>query len=253
MAGPDDRPVVPTNNTFIPNGLQVDRMTLKALIFDFDGLIADTEMSVYLSWQELYRAHGHELPLAEWLRCIGSDYGPDTFDPFKALEGFTGGSIDWDVVNAERRAREDALNASLTPLPGVEALIAEAQAAGLKLAVGSSSPHSWVDMHLQHLGLWDYFDAVVCRDDVAQVKPAPDLFLTAAAKLGVPPREAVVLEDSPHGLAAAHTAGMFCVAVPNTLTRHLDTSEADLHVESMAGLTLASLQAAFAANGQEVA
>lgn len=228
-------------------------MTLKALIFDFDGLIADTEMSVYLSWQELYRAYGHELPLAEWLRCIGSDYGPDTFDPFKALEAFTGGPIDWEVVNAERRTREAALNASLTPLPGVEALIAQARAAGLKLGVGSSSSHKWVDTHLRHLGLWDRFDTVVCSDDVTQVKPAPDLFLKVAERLGVQPGEVVVLEDSPHGLTAARTAGIFCVAVPNTLTRHLDTSHANLHVDSMADLTLAGLQAAFAANGHKSA
>jgi beta-phosphoglucomutase-like phosphatase (HAD superfamily) len=106
-----------------------------------------------------------------------------------------------------------------------------------------------VDTHLRQLGLLDPFDTVVCSDDVTQVKPAPDLFLKVIERLGVRTSEAAVLEDSPHGLTAARTAGIFCVAVPNTLTRHLDTSHANLRVESMADLTLAGLQAAFAANG----
>ena len=100
------------------------------------------------------------------------------------------------------------------------------------------------------MGLLTAFDTVVCADDVPRVKPAPDLFLKAAERLNVQPAEAAVLEDSPHGLTAARTAGIFCVAVPNTLTRHQDTSHANLRVESMADLTLAGLQAAFAANGQ---
>jgi HAD superfamily hydrolase (TIGR01509 family) len=224
-------------------------VTLKALIFDFDGLIADTELPIYISWQELYRAHGHELAEDDWVRCVGAEYGPDTFDPFKTLEAFTGGPIDWEAVQTRRQAHEAALLAALSPLPGVEALIHEARAAGLKLGIGSSSPHEWVDAHLQHMGLWADFEVVVCADDVARVKPAPDLFLKAAERLNVQPAEAAVLEDSPHGLTAARAAGIFCVAVPNTLTRHQDTSHANLRVESMADLTLAGLQAAFAANG----
>jgi len=223
-------------------------VTLKALLFDFDGLIADTEMPVYLSWQALYREYEVELPFKDWLRCIGADFGPDTFDPVANLEAELGRKLDWKTVGPRRRAIEMPLIDRLLPLPGVEELLAPARAAGIRLAVASSSPHAWVDGHLRRLGLFERFDAVICEEDVEKIKPAPDLFLKAAATLGVQPAEAVVLEDSPHGIAAARDAGMFSVAVPNELTRHLDTSQASLRIESLAELPLARLQAALGAN-----
>jgi HAD superfamily hydrolase (TIGR01509 family) len=223
-------------------------VTLKALLFDFDGLIADTEMPVYLSWQALYREYEVELPFKDWLRCIGADFGPDTFDPVATLEAELGRTLDWETVGPRRRAIEMHLIERILPLPGVEELIDTARAAGIKLAVASSSPHAWVDGHLRRLGLFERFDAVICEEDVEKIKPAPDLFLKAAATLGVAPAEAVVLEDSPHGLAAAASAGMFSVAVPNELTRHLDTSQANLRVATLGDLSLERLQAAMTAN-----
>ena len=131
-------------------------------------------------------------------------------------------------------------------LPGVTRLIAEAEAAGVRLAIGSSSDRQWVDGHLRRLGLYDHFDAIICADDVARVKPEPDLFLKAAEAVGAPPKAVIVLEDSPHGAAAARYAGMFCVIVPNKLTRRMNFSAADMLVNSLADVTLADLEAALA-------
>lgn len=224
---------------------------LHALIFDFDGLILDTESPVLESWQTVYREHGLELPVAEWVKCIGTHYGPDTFDPVAYLEAHAPAPVNWQVTHYRRHEYEMAIADKLPPLPGVTRLIEEAQEAGLPLAIASSSLHAWVDGHLQRLGLWEAFAAVICADDVNAVKPAPDLFLAAAAALDVPPAGAVVFEDSVHGVTAAKAAGMFCVAVPNPLMRDRDYSAADLRADSLAALTLADVRAAFV-NGRTV-
>lgn len=219
---------------------------LQALIFDFDGLIIDSEITVLMSWQELYQEYGYELPVAEWLRCIGTVYGDDTFDPRENLERQFGRPIDWEAEEAKRFEREIELVELQPVLPGVTRLITEAKASGLKLAVGSSSPHRWVDAHLKRLGLWQQFDVVVCGDDVPHVKPEPDVFLLAAQKLDVDPAGCIVLEDSPHGAVAAQFAGMFCVVVPNRLTRRMNVSAAGMVIDSLADISLADLQAAVA-------
>ncbi len=219
---------------------------LQALIFDFDGLIIDSEITVLMSWQDLYQEYGYELPVAEWLRCIGTVYGGETFDPREDLEKQFGRPIDWAAEEAKRFQREMELVELQPVLPGVMRLITEARATGLKLAIGSSSPHEWVDGHLRRLGLYHHFDAIICADDVSQVKPEPDLFLRAAEQLDVDPAGCVVLEDSPHGAVAAQFAGMFCVVVPNKLTRRMNVSAAGLVVDSLADITLADLQEAVA-------
>lgn len=223
---------------------------LEALIFDFDGLMVDTESTVLQSWAEVYREHGLELPLDEWIRSIGADYGPETFDPCLDLEARLERSLDWEAIQARRYARELALASQQPALPGVVALLDDAQAHGLRLAVASSSSHRWVDGHLQRLGLFDRFQAIVCADDVARTKPAPDLFLKAVDLLGVPPHRVVVLEDSANGVIAARAAGLFCVAVPTELTRRLDLSAASMRVQSLAELSVDLLDRALRNNHQ---
>ncbi len=221
---------------------------LEALIFDFDGLIVDTESTVLQSWAEVYAEFGHELPMDDWIRSIGADYGPETFDPCADLEARVGQRLDWETIQARRYAREIALANRQPPLPGVIALLDDARRHGLRLAVASSSSHRWVDGHLQRLGLFDRFNAVVCADDVARAKPAPDLFLKAVDLLGVPPRSVVVLEDSANGVIAARAAGLFCVAVPTELTRRLDLSAASMRVQSLAELNVDLLNRALRNN-----
>jgi HAD superfamily hydrolase (TIGR01509 family) len=128
-------------------------------------------------------------------------------------------------------------------LPGVLDYLQEARRLGLKLAIASSSRHAWVEGHGGRLGILDYFDKIICRDDVAEgrTKPNPDLFLLALERLGVQANEAIVFEDSPNGVKAAQAAGIFVVAVPNAITSLLTIDNADLTLASLADLSLSEL------------
>ncbi len=215
---------------------------LKALIFDFDGLVLDTEWPVYQAWRRLYAEAGQRLDLQLWGRIVGGEEG-EAFHPLRHLERLTGKRYDAAQVEQQIHAWEaDALREA-RPLPGVTALLRQARRGGLGLAIASSSPHVWVDGHLERLGLRSFFQAVICRDDVAQAKPAPDLFLLAAERLQVRPEEVVVLEDSPNGVLAAQRAGMRVVAVPNRVTSGLKFNRPDRTVDSLEAVSLADLEA----------
>jgi putative hydrolase of the HAD superfamily len=121
--------------------------------------------------------------------------------------------------------------------------IADARRLGLRLAVASSSSRAWVLGHLQRLGIEAHWDVVRCREDVARTKPAPDLYLAVIAALGMAPQEALALEDSANGIAAAKDAGLRCVAVPNALTAGMDLGRADARLVSLAETPLESLLA----------
>lgn len=213
---------------------------MEALLFDFDGLILDTEVPVYEAWRENYLAHGHELPLEIYVRCVGSDFA--RFDPKMHLESLVGEKIDWNEW--DRKREESALEKvhSLPPLPGVEPLLLEARASGIPCAVASSSPRSWVETHLERLGLLEFFTLTRCLDDVSRPKPSPELFLTAAGELGVSSEKALILEDSLNGLRAAQAAGSPCVIVPNRVTRMLEFPGATAVLSSLAGIDLKSLR-----------
>ncbi len=213
---------------------------MKALIFDLDGLIIDTEMPDFISWQEVYQQHGQELPLPLWASIVGGT-GASDFDPNDYLEELLGQPIDREAIWIERRRSYMQHLESQPVLPGVLEYLTAAQAQGLKLGVASSSPESWVHGHLSRLGLIEYFDVICTADDVEHTKPDPRLFLMTAEKLGAKADEVIVLEDSPNGVLAANRAGMFVVAVPNDLTCQLPLDHADLVLESLADLPLADL------------
>ena len=212
----------------------------RLLIFDFDGLILDTEAPAYESWQHVYEAHGRHLEFATWATCIGTD---DTFDPHALLEARLGHALDRTEVQARRRARFAELIARQDIRPGVRDYVAEARRLGLRLAVASSSSRDWVAGHLDRFGLLECFDVLRCAGDVARVKPDPALYRAVLTALEVGPGEAVAFEDSPNGIRAARAAGIFCVAVPNPLTADLDLGHADLRLRSLAELSLPSLLA----------
>src|SRR5574341_274881 len=213
---------------------------IKALIFDFDGLILDTETPEEVIWTSMYREHGHDFPFHEWQKTIGG-YGISNFDPAEHLAHLT--QLDAAPLRARYRAEADAVINANPILPGVEEMISGAQKRGLKLAVASSSQHSWVDSHLARLGLAPRFDSVICANDIApgRTKPYPDLFLRALDRIEVPNDAAIVFEDSPNGIRAARAAGIFVVAVPNPLTARMDVGGANLTVKSLADLSLTDL------------
>jgi putative hydrolase of the HAD superfamily len=141
------------------------------------------------------------------------------------------------------RLESHAMTFSQPVMPGVIDYLHEAKQLGLKLAIASSSSHSWVDTHAKRLGIFDYFDKVITSDEVGiqRTKPHPDLFLLALEQLNVRANEAVVFEDSPNGVRAAQSAGIFVVAVPNSVTSLLTIENANLTLSSLADLSLAEL------------
>jgi HAD superfamily hydrolase (TIGR01509 family) len=210
----------------------------RAVILDFDGLIVDTETPIFEAWRTVYGRRGHELGLEVWQHALGTHGG---FDPFAHLGALLGEALPHDTVLEEVQALNRATCDAQPLLPGVEALLHAARGLGLGTAVASSSTRGWVEGWLARHGIRELFDVLCGREDVAQVKPAPELFLLAAERLGVPPGACVVFEDSPNGMRAARAAGMLCVAVPNGLTRELALPDPDLVVSSLAELPLADL------------
>jgi HAD superfamily hydrolase (TIGR01509 family) len=213
---------------------------IRGLIFDFDGLIVDTEWSVYQSWVELFNSFNAELPLDQWTSIIGTS-NHEHFDPFDVLERQVGGRVDRDRLRQQRYDREMDLIKHQPVLPGVRDYLRDAKERGLKLGVASSSSRNWVEGNLSRLGLRDYFEALHTSDDVERTKPDPALYQLALQSLDLRPTEAIVLEDSPNGVKAAKAAGIFVVAIPNPLTACLNLEHADLRLESLAELTLADL------------
>jgi len=209
-----------------------------ALIFDFDGLILDTETPILEAWQAVYRAHGCTLAIDQWQHALGTANG---FDPFRDLCERTGRELARDELVREVTERNSAHCERQPLLPGVVDVLDAAHGMGLRTAVASSSSVAWLERWLGKHAIRHRFEAVCGRDDVAQVKPAPDLFLLAAARLGVAPAACVVLEDSPNGMRAARRAGMRCVAVPNGLTGQLVLPDPDLVVSSLAERPLADM------------
>jgi putative hydrolase of the HAD superfamily len=210
---------------------------IHALVFDFDGLILDTEMALIESYEEVHAHHGLAFDREHVLRSVGhADYA---FDPWGAF----GAEADRAALDAHRRQLNIARNHRLDALPGVIELVAAAHAAGLRLGVASNSGHWHVDAHLARLGLLERFDFVACRDDVSAPKPEPEIYRLVLQKLGVAPAAAVAFEDSAIGLTAARRAGLRTVAVPNRATAHHRFDEADWQLPSLAGITLPTLAA----------
>jgi HAD superfamily hydrolase (TIGR01509 family) len=219
-------------------------MSFRALIFDFDGLILDTEGPVYRSWLEVYEAHGEALPFERWVQIVGSTTAG--FHPQHHLEERLGRPLAQEVIDGRIGRRTEMILAEPL-LPGIVQHVDAARALGLRLGVASSSTRDWVSGHLERLDIIDRFDCIRCRDDVAHAKPEPDLYLAVLDCLGVSATEALAIEDSPNGVIAAKRAGLRCVAIPNPITARLDLSEADLQLQSLADVTLPDLLARMSA------
>ncbi len=187
---------------------------LRAIIFDFDGTILDTETTEFRRWEALYREHGRELALSDWQRGVGTW---DAFDPWAGLPG----PVQSDRANVQATLH-DRLLADIRAQdvrPGVREVLRAVQPAGLKLGLATSSDRDWVTRWLSQHELLDLFEATATRYDVTRVKPDPELYLLAAERLSVRPAECLAVEDSLNGATAAAAAGMRVVVVPNDVTR----------------------------------
>ncbi len=212
---------------------------IRGLIFDFDGLMVDTETPARDSWVDIFQEYGRDFPHDAWAKVLGGS-GRD-FDACGYLAKQTGLQLDPEELRARRWRRKLELVAAQPLMPGIAAYLADGKRGGLMLGVVSSSSRAWVVGHLDRLGVTNMFDAIVTGDDVAHVKPDPALYLLALARLGLEPHEALVFEDAPNGVLAAKRASIFTIAVPNALTCELPLDHADLRIMSLADLPLTEL------------
>jgi len=188
---------------------------IDALVFDFDGLLMDTETTLLDSWRYEWRQHGLELEV----RGFFADHGGDVNEQrYAAVAAAAGAGYDRAASHARRTAYRERLHQDLGPAPGIREWFEQAAGMGLRLAVASSSPLDWVTRHLEAAGLAASIAVLACGDEVASHKPDPAVYRLALHRQGLGPERAIAFEDTPHGVAAAQAAGLFCVAIPNAFT-----------------------------------
>jgi HAD superfamily hydrolase (TIGR01509 family) len=212
---------------------------IKGIIFDFDGLILDTESSLVEAWQEIYDEYGLTVPLTQWAKILGQSADPP--QAYEYLEAHIREEVNREELKQRRITLELEILQGEDAMPGVRELIEESRGKALSLAIASSSEHAWVDDHLMRLGLLQSFDVIICADDVRLTKPAPDLYLRALQELGISPSETIALEDSEHGVNAARAAGLFCIAVPNAITRTAMFDHANVILETLKDVHLSDI------------
>jgi HAD superfamily hydrolase (TIGR01509 family) len=216
---------------------------IRAVVFDFDGLILDTEVPVYEAWVHAFETYGcGPISMDEWAKEIGTN---GSLDLVAMMRARATKPFDEDEMHELRRIRREELQALEEVRPGVVQWLDDAAAHGLSLAIASSSPTDWVEHHLDLLGLRSRFQFLACFGTDIAAKPEPDSYQAACRALGVEPAEAIAVEDSPHGVTAAQRAGLRCIAVPNAITAQLDLSHADVVVRSLAEFSLADARAHF--------
>jgi putative hydrolase of the HAD superfamily len=205
-------------------------LTIKAIVFDFDGTLMDTESCAYETFSGIYAEYGQELALDAWAVGIGTH---GAFDPYADLEKLVGRSLDREEVKARFEASQASKIAQVTLRPGVLDRLEEARRLGLLIGLASSSDRAWIERHLEQQGIRYYFEVIRSSDDVEVVKPDPALYRLAVEALGVRADEAIAIEDSVNGLRAAKAAGLYSLVVPNPVTAKMDFSLADLIVDSL--------------------
>lgn len=211
-------------------------MPLRAVLFDFDGTLWDSETAVFGVFRDLYADHGHELTLQTWSAAIGTVGG---FDAYGTLNELAGGGLEIEDLAARTEERIAAAVREVPLRPGVGAFLDRLDDVGVRRALVSSDRTGWLVTNLERLGRPDGWAAMVCADgDAARAKPNPHLYEAALELLGVPAREAFAIEDSPNGIRAAKAAGLPCLCVPNDATARLDLSEADVVLPTFEDLSV---------------
>ena len=211
------------------------------IIFDFDGVLVDTEWAIYQSWVELYAREGQQISITTYAPCLGAGYSH--WDPAAHLEKLTGKRYDWEKETPVRQARLEADLERMGLMDGAAELLDWCRSQGIGLTVASSSSRRWVQGWLEKLGIYHVFDGVFTRTDGYAVKPDPALFLAAQQCLGLEKDDCLIIEDSENGTIAAQNAAIPCVAIPNRMTESSDFSRAAYHCASLRQL-LDSLRAA---------
>ena len=214
---------------------------LMAVIFDFDGVILDSETTEFEAHRLIYEQCGVALTPDEWCDQIGIWIDGHAGRWFKRLSELSDRAPDLRTFEAEKRRLCQAL-VSYEPMRGIRQLVDALADAAIPTAIASTSPARWVVAAVERAGLLDRFRTIVTADDVARRKPAPDVYLEAARRLGVEPAQSIAIEDSGPGIASARAAGMKTIAIPHWLTERHDLSAADLRVAHAGDLTIGILQ-----------
>jgi HAD superfamily hydrolase (TIGR01509 family) len=214
--------------------------SIAAVIFDFDGIVIDSEIPEFESHRRIYERCGAALTTEEWCDQIGvwTEGHDDRW--FRELRARSSSAPDHDAYHAEKRRIFDAIIPG-EPMRGIRELLGALAHVGIPAAIASTSPARWVVPAAERIGVRPFFGAIVTGDEVARRKPAPDVYLEAARRLGVDPARSIAIEDSGPGIAAARAAGMKTIAIPHVLTERHDLSAADLRVAHAGELTLARL------------
>jgi HAD superfamily hydrolase (TIGR01509 family) len=215
---------------------------LASVIFDFDGVVLDSETPEFESHRRVFARCGAELTPEEWCDGIGLWSEGHERRWHARLRERAPHAPDWPAFESERRGHFLALIAQ-EPMPGIAALLDALDAAGVPAGVASTAPARWVLDAAERIGVRRRFQAIVTGDDVARRKPAPDVYVEALRRLGADAAASIAIEDSGPGIASAKSAGLTVVAVPHWLTERHDLSAADLRVASAAALTLGRLEA----------
>lgn len=204
----------------------------KGILFDMDGVLVDSEPLFHKAVNIVVtRCGAAPITEAENNRYLLGTTVSETWVQVKRLRAIP--QTPAELLAAYTAVVKEVLRSDLTPRPGVRALIAEAQRRGLPIAVASSSLREWVNLKLSVIGLTDAFPVALGGDDVANGKPAPDIYIRAARLLGLEAANCVAIEDSPIGLAAANASGAYTVCTLTDSTRHLDLSAANVIIENL--------------------
>lgn len=206
----------------------------KGIIFDFDGVLVDTEWAIYQSWVHLYAREGQEISIATYAPCLGAGYSH--WDPAAHLEKLTGKKYDWEKETPARQAMLEADLERSGLMDGALELLDWCAEQGIGLTVASSSSRRWVQGWLEKLGIYDRFAGVFTRTDGYPVKPSPALFEAAQQCLGLEKVDCLIIEDSENGTIAAQNAAIPCVAIPNRMTESSDFSRASYRCASLRAL-----------------
>ena len=209
-----------------------------AVIFDFDGVIVDSETAEFEAHRRIFSDHGLELGREEWCTCVGLWKAVDWFGVLG--ERASTQLSEAAFVTEKRRIFREVVK--MEPLPGIRSLLEDLAAAGVPLAIASTSPARWVVTAVEEIGIDRYFPVIVTGDEVTNRKPAPDVYLAAADRLGMPPTRCVAIEDTQPGLAAAQAAGMRVVVIPHWLTETHNLERADLRVAGAGELSAERLR-----------
>lgn len=218
-------------------------MAIQGIIFDFDGLICDTESTELRAWEKLYEDYDVPFPFEEYQKTIGAVHNDET--PLWLLKKSLNDQINLSDAKAKLHQYHKELN-EIEPLrPGVLDYLQDAKIMGLKIGLASSSPLSWVGFHLDRLGIREYFECIKTYEDVHQTKPDPQLFLLTLACLNLAATKTIALEDSINGVLAAKSAGLITIVVPNAVTSRFTFENADLILTSLEEKPLEKLIAIF--------